>query len=82
MKIYSIYDKASKTYQTPWVANHDVQAIREITRAVNDARPENMLYVHTKDFELYNIGEFNPDTGVITPDERLIAPCEQMTKKD
>lgn len=82
MKLYSIYDKPAKTYQQPWVAPHDVQAIREITKAVNDPRPENMLYVHVKDFELYCIGEFNQDTGDITPENRLLAPCEQMQKPE
>lgn len=65
LKIYAVYDKKSVAYNNPFYFPQKGQAIRGFEDAVND--PNSMLNKHPEDFALFEIGEWNDTTGVITP---------------
>lgn len=65
LRIYSIYDKKAVAYTNPFYYHQKGQAIRGFEDAVNDL--QSPLNKHPEDFQLFQIGEWNDTTGVITP---------------
>lgn len=63
LNLYAVRDVKS-TYMSPVVGNNDAQAMRSF-RAGMRAVPE--FEVAPADFELYRIGEYNNESGLITP---------------
>lgn len=63
MNLYSVRDVKS-TYMSPVVGSNDAQAMRSF-RAGMRAVPE--FEVAPADFELYRIGEYNNESGMIIP---------------
>lgn len=62
MKIYSIYDKVSKEYYTPFFFNDDALALRDLKCFVNSSNPPAFL----DDLQLYCIGDFLKRDGLVT----------------
>lgn len=63
--IFAVYDKKSLAYANPFYYHQKGQALRGFDDAVND--PQSPLQKHPEDFQLFQIGEWNDTTGVITP---------------
>ncbi len=63
MNLYAVRDVKS-TYMSPVVGSNDAQAMRAF-RAGMRSVPE--FDVAPADFELYRIGEYNNESGSITP---------------
>lgn len=61
--LYAVRDVKS-TYMSPVVGSNDAQAMRSF-RAGMKSVPE--YEVSPGDFELYRIGEFNNESGLISP---------------
>lgn len=71
MKIFTIYDKKSLIYGNPFYNMQIGQAERTFSQAINDSsNPNNLLAKYPTDFELYEIGSFDANTGQITPLEK------------
>lgn len=62
MKLYSVFDKVSKVFQFPCAVENDETAIRGFASLADS-------YKFFSDLELYCVGIFNLETGVITPFE-------------
>lgn len=65
LKIFSIYDKKAVAYNQPYFFPQTGQALRAFADLVNDNTSP--LCRHPEDFALFHIGEYNDNTGVITP---------------
>lgn len=59
MKLYSVYDKVSKRFNAPFVAENDEVANRSFQLGVKD-NP------FSEDFDLYDVGTFNFDACLTT----------------
>lgn len=62
--IYSIRD-ALTGFMSPALDINDQSAIRNFARAINQG--DSLMDFSPKDFDLYLVGEFNNQTGVLTP---------------
>lgn len=62
MKLYSVFDKVSKVFQFPCSVENDETAMRGFADLAGS-------YKYFSDLELYCVGSFNVETGVITPVE-------------
>lgn len=65
LKVLAPYDKKTALYQTPFIVRHVGEAIREwdiVTRDKNTKYGKN-----PEDFDLYQVGEFDDETGEIIP---------------
>lgn len=60
MKLYSVFDKVSKVFQFPCAVENDEAAIRGFADLGGS-------YKFFPDLELYCVGSFNLESGVITP---------------
>ena len=68
LKIFSVLDSRVATFSAPFHHQREASAIRDFSDAVNDAsNPNNMWHKHPEDFSLYQVGEFNSETGEIIP---------------
>ena len=62
MKLYSVFDKVSKVFQFPCAVENDEAAIRGFAGLADS-------YKFFPDLELYCVGSFNLETGVISPSD-------------
>lgn len=78
MKIFSIYDAAVETYLNPFFAKTMGSAIRSFSDGVNDETT--MFNKHANDYTLYQIGEFDEDSGAVVghPPKKLITGPEVL----
>jgi predicted RecB family nuclease len=65
MKIYAIHDNKSKTFNTPFFQHTDTHALRAFKAEVNRQHDQNMIYLYPEEFDLFLLGTFNEDDGII-----------------
>jgi len=65
--VFSTFDRASEAFSPPFAAPHSGVAIRSFQDAVNNPNKDSDLCNHPDDFDLYEIGEFDSSTGLLTP---------------
>jgi len=65
LKIYSLRDQKTDQYLNPMAMQTAGQIIRMLQDEMQNNK-ENMIGAHAEDFELFEIGEFDSETGVIT----------------
>lgn len=66
MKMYSIYDKVSNAFTTPFYAHNDGMAVRMFSNTVND--PSTQISQSVADYSLFRVGLFDEQTGLLTPE--------------
>jgi hypothetical protein len=64
--VVSVRDRAADNFGTPFFVVARGQAIRSFSDEVNRQAADNPLYNHADDFDLYELGEFDDDTGLFT----------------
>lgn len=68
LKMYSIYDIKGQLYAPPYFANNIGSATRMFDGACRD--PNTQLAKYPEDFRLFELGEFDDNTGRFTcPDQ-------------
>lgn len=68
-KIYAVQDVKAVYFLPPICLKSDGEAKRFFSDAVNDK--QTVVGVHPEDFRLYNLGEFDDNSGKITAVEPL-----------
>lgn len=61
--IVSVRDRAANAFGRPFFVATRGQAIRSFSDEVNTKREGNALQAHPEDFDLYELGVFDEDTG-------------------
>jgi len=79
-KLYFIYDSKSETYTAPTVNPARGQAMRSFSDAVN-TNEKNILAQHPEDFTLFEIGDFDPKTGIIKLYDAKVAVANGLDVK-
>lgn len=64
-KLVALYDRATEAFAPIMTVHTRNEAIRSFRQAVND--PNTPVYAHPTDYELYIVGDYNDETGEITP---------------
>lgn len=63
--VYSVFDRASKIYDRPWIARSELEAQRAFTDEANrDGTPLNN---HPDDYTLFLVGYWDDNTGELVP---------------
>lgn len=63
MNVYAVKDTKSQLFNNPFVQKTDGTAIRTFSAACEDPKTE--LNKYPSDFSLYNLGEYDPESGKI-----------------
>jgi len=71
MKIYSVYDRKSKSYKQPMTIPLAGEALRGFIDCCTDGKHMFSKWPH--DFDLYQVGSFDDLTGKIDPCNILLA---------
>nr|QJB19301.1 MAG: nonstructural protein [Microvirus sp.] len=66
----SVKDRAAQAYGRPMFVPSTGVAIRSFSDEVNRQDNENQLYNHPDDFDLYELGEFDDNTGLFSLHEQ------------
>lgn len=61
VKYFAIYDSKLQGYMKPFSAPKTGQAVRSFIDVVND--PKSEFHGHPEDYTLFEIGEFDDETG-------------------
>lgn len=64
--VVALKDTAARVFGTPFFVQADAQAVRSLRDEVNSKESTSDVKNHPDDFELYHVGEFDEDTGIIT----------------
>lgn len=81
--IYTYWDIKSKTYDVPWFAKDDVNAKRKFQLDIAAREGQTVLGMFHDNFELYHIGKFNVQTGILIQTKpELIASGKEITRKE
>jgi hypothetical protein len=67
LRIYSVYDQGAQAYLRPFFSDFKVNAQRSFRQLINQIdNPDNMVANHPDQFTLFELGEFDVRTGVIS----------------
>lgn len=61
--VLAVYDRVAETYGRPFFTTSVGVGLRSFTDEVNNSNPDNQLYKHPQDFELYHLGSFVDDSA-------------------
>ncbi|WNK14126.1 MAG: nonstructural protein [Microvirus sp.] len=64
--ICSVKDRAADAFGRPLFVPSVGLALRSFTDEVNRDAPDNQMFSHSDDFDLYELGTFDDNTGIIT----------------
>ena len=65
LTIVAVKDRAADAFMRPFFVPTANMAIRSFMDEVNRDHPENQMFVHPDDFDLYEIGIFDDSNGRI-----------------
>lgn len=65
MKVVSVRDSAVDAFMNPFVVPAVGAAIRSFSDEVNRYDASNAMNKHPDDYDLYEIGSFDPQTGLL-----------------
>lgn len=72
--VVSVRDRAADTFGRPFFVPAIGSAIRAFTDEVNREAPDNPVYNHPEDYDLYEVGTFDDDSGDLVPSKpRMVA---------
>lgn len=63
--IFAVYDSKSEMFMQPMFFKAKGEAIRAFADESN--REKSAICIHPEDYTLFHIGEYNVETGLITP---------------
>lgn len=70
--VCAVFDKKSEVFGAPFYTVAKGQAMRNFQDTVNRNDPNNSLYAHPEDFDLYHLGEFDDSRGLFNCGEPTI----------
>jgi hypothetical protein len=65
LHVFAVYDVKAGYYATPFMLRSQGEALRGFQNECNN--PQSMLNSHPADFELFQLGTFDQDSGGIEP---------------
>jgi hypothetical protein len=70
LTICTVKDRAADAYGRPMFVPSIGVAIRSFSDEINHKNADNQLYNHPDDFDLYELGQFDDNTGLFTLHEQ------------
>lgn len=79
LKVYCLKDNKAGEFAQPFFAQNDAIAHRLLDSSVN-GRKDTDLYLHSSDFELWALGEFDTKTGELKSDVKYLECCVDVRR--
>lgn len=71
----SVRDLKAEAFGAPFFVQNIGIATRSFTDEVNREAPDNMYWKHADDFQLFEVGEFDDQTGTMKPSIPRLICC-------
>lgn len=80
LTLCSVKDRAADAFGRPMFVRSIGEAIRSFSDEINRAAEDNQLYNHSDDFDLFELGEFCDNTGILKTHElpKLVSLGKQV----
>jgi len=78
--IVSIKDLAAQAFGRPAFVPSVGVAVRSFSDEVNRDHPDNQMFSHPSDFELYEVGQFDDATGVFSDNHSSTSAPRLLTR--
>lgn len=75
MKIFALYDTGIESHAQPFFQPNAHAALRVVKANMTQ---DSMLAQHPEDFELYELGDFNEQTGELTSKRERVARLKDI----
>jgi len=66
LTLCTVKDRAADAFGRPMFVRSIGEAIRSFSDEINRNAEDNQLYNHSDDFDLFELGEFDDNTGLMT----------------
>jgi len=66
LTLCTVKDRAADAYGRPMFVPSTGIAIRSFSDEINRSAEDNQMYNHSDDFDLYELGEFDDNTGLFS----------------
>ena len=76
-KIFTLHDRIAQIYTPPFFVNTDEEAARILSYMLADELHE--ITTHAKDYDVFCVGTFDFNSGVITSHRRNLGSLEDIT---
>lgn len=81
MNIYAVRDTAVGEFLLPWYFKNHGAAVRALGDSVNKPSEDNQFFQHPEHFQLYQVGSYDQETGVITSmAPEFVVDCQSLVK--
>ena len=80
VNLYSIKDTKLGKYCQPFTAPNNEIAKRMVTSTIRAGG--NNIADYPEDMQLYKLGHYDEDTGILENDNEFLANCTEFTKKE
>jgi len=70
LTLCTVKDRAADAYGRPMFVPSTGVAIRSFSDEINRQAEDNQMYNHSDDFDLYELGEFDDNTGLFSLHEQ------------
>lgn len=78
--IFCVFDSKARTFANPFTSTNSFTAIRDFATVAND--PASIISKHAADFTLYELGEFDDESGLISPHPQMIFHTTALSLQD
>lgn len=80
--LFAIRDAKTDQFGNPMVLQSRGQAVRSVQDEIQRKDPQNILASHPEDFELFELGSYNTDTGMFdTHVPKSVIVCSDLVHK-
>lgn len=82
MKVFAVRDVCICAFLLPMFFPNKAGAVRALGDAVNKPGGDNQFFQHPEHFQLYELGEFDEDSGVISPlpAPEFVVDCQSLVR--
>lgn len=80
LRAFAIRDSKAEAFMRPFFAVTRGIALRSIVDVVSD--PNHEMYKHAEDYTLYEVGEFDDQTGIFVSKVEVISILQAFQKGD
>ncbi|AXL15215.1 nonstructural protein [Microviridae sp.] len=80
MKLFAVKDVKTEAYANPWCVRTEAVAIRGFAQACEDKETD--WHKFPDDFSLYELGDYNPESGIINghADPKRLCSASEFVK--
>lgn len=82
MRAFSFFDRKAGSYGIPQFFSHTADAVRNLSILVNDPASNSALSKFSADFDLYSLGDWDAERGMIDQPEPPVFLLNLATLKE